>query len=143
MILTVLIYLVTVVGVIWAYMNAKAVTDIELEGIKGDQYINLDDSTKMDKIKNMIEIGKKIENGANTFLYQEYIIMTVFVVFFGALVFGIVDFVGNTTSKGFSCYATAAYVIGSFTSMICGWIGMKIAVVSNFRTTFKAMYIPQ
>ena len=35
-------------------------------------------------------------------------------------------------------YAVMAFIIGSLTSMVCGWIGMAIAVKSNFRTTFMA-----
>lgn len=63
--------------------------------------------------------------------------MAIFIVVFGAVVFFVVDFTGST--NGISVYATLSYVIGSVTSMICGYIGMKIAVQANFRTTYKAI----
>ena len=49
-----------------------------------------------------------------------------FIVVFGAVVFFVVDFIGE--GKAIAFYATIAFVIGSITSMICGWIGMAIAV---------------
>ena len=64
--------------------------------------------------------------------------MGIFIVVFGAIVFYIVDFTGNS-ANGVGFYATISYVIGSVTSIICGYIGMKIAVQANFRTCFKAI----
>ena len=86
----------------------------------------------------MLKIKNKISQGANAFLLKEYSIMTLFIAIFGAIVFVIVDLWGQEKVK-FRCYATVAFVIGSFTSILCGYIGMKIAVVSNYRTTFKAI----
>jgi len=37
-------------------------------------------------------------------------------------------------------YGTFAYIVGSLTSILCGYIGMRIAVAANFRTTYKAIY---
>ena len=66
--------------------------------------------------------------------------MCIFIVFFGAVVFVIVDYMGQLTAKKeFRLYATVAYVIGSITSMVCGWIGMSVAVKANYRVTYKAM----
>lgn len=33
-----------------------------------------------------------------------------------------------------------AFILGSIGSMLCGFIGMRIAVVSNYRTTYKALH---
>ena len=83
-------------------------------------------------------IGHRISEGANAFLAQEYTIMAVFIVVFGIVVLLVVDVFGQSTVK-FRFYATGAFIIGSLTSMLCGWIGMAIAVKANFRTTFKAL----
>lgn len=64
--------------------------------------------------------------------------MLIFIVFFGTVVFFVVDLLG-TEEKNIAFYATFAYVIGSLTSMACGLIGMKIAVKANFRTAYQAM----
>lgn len=32
-------------------------------------------------------------------------------------------------------FTTIAFIIGAVTSMVCGWIGMKIATDTNYKTT--------
>ena len=64
--------------------------------------------------------------------------MAIFVVFFSIVVFVMVDWLGSEV-PGFKLYATVSYIVGSLTSMVCGYIGMMIAVKANFRTTFMAM----
>lgn len=34
-----------------------------------------------------------------------------------------------------TCYTTVAFIIGAFTSIVCGYIGMRVAVYTNVRTT--------
>jgi len=63
--------------------------------------------------------------------------MSIFIVVFGGVVLLVVDLFGQEEFS-FRCYATIAFVIGSVTSILCGYIGMKIAVVSNYRTTYMA-----
>lgn len=68
----------------------------------------------------------------------EYGIMLIFIVVFGILVLILVDIFGQGSAKG-RCYALIAYIVGALTSILCGYIGMKIAVVANYRTTYKAI----
>lgn len=49
----------------------------------------------------------------------------------GALIFTCVD-------KYESFYTTFSYLLGAFTSMLCGAFGMRIATFANFRTTHCA-----
>lgn len=130
----VLIYLCGVIGLGWAYKCAQSVLEIDVQKIAetGNDY-----TSKRESIVNLISIGQKIETGADAFLSAEYKIMAIFVVVFGALVFYIVDY--SSSTQGVYFYATISYVVGSVTSMCCGYLGMKIAVKSNFRTTFKAI----
>lgn len=60
---------------------------------------------------------------------QEYIYLSGFIVVFGVILFFTVEPVFGTF------YTTAAFVIGGFTSIISGYIGMRIAVYTNVRTT--------
>lgn len=143
LLIPIVLIIVSIVGILWALFNAKAVSEINL--LESNSFISYDvlsdESGSQDvdeKIKAMLAIGRKIANGADAFLTQEYSIMFIFILFFGCLVLFVVDILGKEGS-GFSCYATVAYVIGSLTSMLCGWIGMKIAVASNFRTAYRAM----
>lgn len=120
-----------VAGLVWAYANHSAVKNVQLVS-QGDG------EEEEAKIQAMQSIGQKISDGANTFLSQEYMVMGQFIVVFSVVVFVLVDMLAKT-SPGFSMYATIAYIIGSVTSMGCGYIGMSIAVQANFRTAFKAM----
>ena len=63
--------------------------------------------------------------------------MLYFIIGFGIVIFWVVDFLGS--ERKFTPYATIAFVVGSITSMICGYIGMAIAVQANYRTTYKAI----
>lgn len=49
----------------------------------------------------------------------------------GTIIFACVD-------KYESFYTTFSYLLGAFTSMVCGVFGMKIATFANFRTTHCA-----
>jgi inorganic pyrophosphatase len=74
----------------------------------------------------MCKIAKTIQEGAMSFLYQEYTYMMMFIVVFSVILF---FFTGIPT--------TVAFVVGAVTSMICGYIGMLIAVYTNVRTTHQ------
>ena len=131
----IIIYLCGIIGLAWAYKCGMSVLEIDVQKLAsfGTEYRDLQPN-----IDNLIKIGEKISNGADAFLTAEYKIMAIFIVLFGALVFFIVDY-PTSGESGIYFYATISYVIGSVTSMACGWIGMRIAVKSNFRTTFKAI----
>jgi inorganic pyrophosphatase len=83
-------------------------------------------------------IGQKIERGASTFLRQEYCFMTVFIILFGAVVLILVDFYGEGSTFRSQCYAFVAFLAGCITSMICGFVGLTIAVKANYRVAFLA-----
>ena len=133
----ILIYASSALAVLWAIYNAVAVTSIKLQpqSSNGD-----DDKTHLltsNNIDMLLNIGEKISKGANSFLFQEYAIMSIFIVIFSGVVLVIVDFYGQEKFQ-FRCYATVAYIIGAVTSILCGFIGMRIAVAANYRTTYKA-----
>ena len=119
-------------ALVWALMNTLAIRKIKIRNTHEEEPLISND--KMDMIK---MIGERIAKGANAFLIREYSIMLIFIVFFSIVVLLVVDIYGQKT-VGFRAYATIAFIIGSLTSILCGWIGMSIAVASNYRTTFKA-----
>ena len=133
MFLVILIYSCCALGLLWAIVNAREVTSIELSAS------NPSKESDVRAIDMMLKIGGKIANGADAFLAAEYLIMSIFVVFFGIVVFILVDWLGAEGKRGIAFYGTIAYVVGSITSMVCGYIGMKIAVKSNYRTTYMAI----
>ena len=76
-----------------------------------------------------------ISEGAEAFLRAEYSICGYFVVVFAAVVFMFVSW-GQNVHMGF--LTTLSFVLGASTSIGCGYIGMKVAVFSNVRTTINA-----
>merc|ERR1719188_1172457 len=67
-----------------------------------------------------------IQEGAMSFLFAEYLYMAVYIVLFSII---LVFFTGVPT--------TIAFVVGAITSILCGWIGMRIAVYTNVRTAHE------
>ncbi len=63
--------------------------------------------------------------------------MSVFIVIFSIVVFIFVDYMGNEDG-GFTIYATISFIIGALVSILSGYFGMKIATMSNYRTTYMA-----
>lgn len=132
------IYILTIYGsvvlaLLWALVNAISISSIKVG--TDEESTSLVNS---EKLTVLCTVGERIADGANAFLYQEYMVMTIFIVFFGAVVFVVVDIYGHETHH-IRGYATVAFAIGAITSMLCGFIGMRIAVASNYRTTYKAM----
>merc|ERR1719375_538448 len=74
----------------------------------------------------MIQISTTIADGAMSFLFTEYLYMGAYVVVFSGILMYFT-----------SWEATVSFVVGALTSIICGWIGMKIAVYTNVRTTHE------
>ena len=136
----VVIYGSSVIGIIWAIIQAFAIKNIKVEA---NTSVDDDMNEKLQQrnIKCLVDIGTKISDGANAFLYAEYKIMSIFIVLFGIIVYVIVDILGAREDSGTKYYpfATASFVIGSTTSIVCGLIGMRIAVMANYRTTYKAI----
>lgn len=86
-----------------------------------------------EKIKKMESISKQIAEGSDVFLFTEYAYLLVFVFILALLIF----FFGE--KKQWTVYTTMSFITGALTSMLCGFIGMKIAVSSNYRTTYSAL----
>jgi len=115
-----------VIGVIFAFINFLSIKKIEIG--KGKQ-----DGVDGDAARELLpEVYGRIMTGAMTFLRVEYLIAVVFCIFFAALIGGLIAW-GADTSQGI--FTAVAFLVGAFTSMACGYIGMMIATYSNARTT--------
>ena len=76
----------------------------------------------------MKKISASIRKGANAYLKRQYIIVSIF---FGVVfvLLGVMAFAGVLTP-----YVPFAFITGGFFSALSGFIGMKIATLSNART---------
>ena len=83
-------------------------------------------------------IGVLITDGAIDFLVQEYTYLAVFSAVFTVVLALTVDLQEMSMEEypTNAPYTAIAFLIGSITSIIAGYIGMRIAVYTNTRTTF-------
>ncbi len=83
-----------------------------------------------DKMKT---IAGHIADGAMAFLAREYKVLAVFVVVVAALLA-----IGNYSNANSSPIVAVSFVVGALCSALAGYIGMKVATLSNVRTTNAA-----
>mmetsp|Transcript_4914 Transcript_4914/g.7282 ORF Transcript_4914/g.7282 Transcript_4914/m.7282 type:complete len:754 (-) Transcript_4914:478-2739(-) len=87
--------------------------------------------------RRLIEIYLAIYDGAESFLRAEYRICAMFVAVFTIIIFCLVSWGTDwdTTRGGLSALS---FLLGAATSIVSGYVGMKVAVYSNVRTTISA-----
>jgi H(+)-translocating pyrophosphatase len=125
------------VGIIYGILNYLRVRKVTLRALAADgDYTPLDKDHRnheLDKkqVDQMLQIGEYISNGAKAFLHREYLYVSVFLIIFTFIVWGACD--------SFSLPWTAVcFIAGGVTSVVSGYIGMMVAVQSNYRTAFEA-----
>jgi inorganic pyrophosphatase len=79
--------------------------------------------------RQMKHIASLVKSGAITFLKREYTYLAGFCCIFAVIIY----FTAEVNSLP---YTTCAFLIGAFTSMLCGYLGMLIAVETNWKTTY-------
>lgn len=82
----------------------------------------------------MKKIAKLISDGSMTFLHAEYQYMAIFVVLFAAIIAVSVE------REIGEFWNVIPFVLGAITSIISGYIGMRIAVKANVRTCKEATH---
>jgi len=94
--------------------------------------------TQQDALEMMLKISGLIRSGANEFLTKEYTYLTVFCGIFSVLIYIATDAqeMPNNSEIQYMPFTTIAFFIGAATSMLCGYIGMAVAVYTNVRTTY-------
>mmetsp|Transcript_17836 Transcript_17836/g.34540 ORF Transcript_17836/g.34540 Transcript_17836/m.34540 type:complete len:841 (+) Transcript_17836:56-2578(+) len=115
------------------YGEIDGKNDNKSEGVA----INKDDDESDSKEINekLVRISGLITKGANAFLFTEYMYMVAFMIVFGLIVLLVLGGVRNWTTGIGTCIS---FLVGCITSIISGFIGMRIAVFSNSRTAVKS-----
>lgn len=109
---------------------------IESEGLHDSTRLVNENHVDPNKVNEKIyDISKAITEGAETFLYREYVYMAWFMLGFGGVLLCALGFGNNWTA---AIFTTISFLVGAITSIICGYVGMKIAVYSNSRTAIQA-----
>ena len=128
-------------ALLWGVIQFYVISTIPLRSNGDSATTSLTGASKGDTSEKLTEIYTAIYEGAESFLQAEYRICAMFVVGFGALIFFLIswgtkdDDSWGWTRGGFTCLS---FVLGAVTSMISGYLGMKVAVYSNVRTTISA-----
>jgi K(+)-stimulated pyrophosphate-energized sodium pump len=86
------------------------------------QVKKLDEGTEL-----MKEIATAIQEGADAFIYHEYKVISKFAIIIAIILGVVVDW-----------YVGVAFIMGASMSALAGFIGMKIATISNVRVSNKA-----
>lgn len=137
-----LIYLFACSGIAFAGYCTHKVLAVKPHSIKKkDEERNTDEQESMigevelseEQVNKMRDISEKIGNGSDVFLFAEYIYLLIFTFILALLIF----FFGE--KKQWTVYTTMSFITGALTSMLCGFLGMKIAVNSNYKTTYSAL----
>lgn len=83
-------------------------------------------------------VGTKITDGAKAFLYKEYIWLTIWSCSFAIVLGSTVDLLEMNMQRAPTNfpYTATSYLTGSMTSILAGYVGMRIAVYTNTRVTF-------
>jgi hypothetical protein len=90
-------------------------------------------------LQTLNDCGQIITKGAVSFLNKEYLYLTIWSFLFAIVLGCTVDLLemNNKEVKTDFPYTAVSYLIGSLTSIIAGYIGMRIAVYTNTRVTFQ------
>ena len=133
------------IGLVWALIQFLLISRIKIqatpteeEGAPEEALLPSDTNTNNDETTNrLIEIYTAIYEGAESFLRAEYKVCLLFCSSFSVLIFLLVSW-GSSWDFCKGALTTVSFLLGAFTSMASGYLGMKVAVYSNVRTTISA-----
>jgi len=126
-------------ALVWAALQFAIISRIPVESAGTNEGSALVDSGSNDETTTarLVEIYEAIYEGAESFLRAEYAVCALFVVVFSVVIFGLIAW--GTNWEMTRAFLTAlSFVLGAVTSMGSGYLGMKVAVYSNVRTTISA-----
>jgi inorganic pyrophosphatase len=126
------------VGLLWALSQFIVITKIKIQSLGTDDSTGLisganDEATTA----RLVEIYEAIYEGAESFLRAEYTVCFWFIICFSIVVLTLVMWgTGWDVARG--VFTALSFLLGAITSMASGYLGMKVAVYSNVRTTISA-----
>jgi inorganic pyrophosphatase len=133
------VFLAGVVGIAWAYSQFRIIAKIPVESNSGNSESQPLTSSGNDaeKTARLQEIYQAIYEGAESFLRAEYIVCFWFISVFSIIVLVLVSW-GTGWDAARGVFTALSFLLGAITSMGSGYLGMKVAVFSNVRTTVSA-----
>jgi len=131
-----MILLIGGLAVVWAFLQFYIISLTPVKSADSNNRGNgMEEGLLQSQTSLLVEIYEAISTGADAFLRAEYKICILFCIPYGAVIIGLVSWGQNTTD---GVLTAVAFFLGAATSIISGYIGMKVAVYSNVRTTINA-----
>jgi len=115
------VIVILIIGIL-SLIVAKILTDTVEKAAVGNQ--------------KMQEIATAIHEGAMAFLTREYKVIAWFILIMAAIIFIFLDHPATAFNE--APWTALAFILGSLSSILAGYIGMKIATKGNVRTTHAA-----
>jgi inorganic pyrophosphatase len=134
-----IIFIAGAVGCLWALSQFYIISKIKIQSAaQSSESTGLvsganDEATT----RRLVEIYEAIYEGAESFLRAEYTVCFWFIICFSIVVLVLVMWgTGWNVPRG--VFTAISFLLGAITSMASGYLGMKVAVYSNVRTTVSA-----
>lgn len=126
------------ISLVWALLQFLIVARIPVQsGATSEETGLVSRSNDEQTTRRLVEIYEAIYEGAESFLRAEYTVCAFFVACFAVIIFFLISWgTGWDAARGF--FTALSFVLGAVTSMASGYLGMKVAVFSNVRTTVSA-----
>lgn len=127
----------------WAFLQFRIIAAIPIESVTRDgsggegQGLLSGGATDAVKTARLKEIYQAIYEGAESFLTAEYTVCAWFISLFSILILVLVSW-GTGWDFARGIFTAVSFLLGALTSMASGYLGMKVAVFSNVRTTISA-----
>jgi inorganic pyrophosphatase len=136
---TTIIFAAAVVALLWALIQFSIISKIPVQsgGGAGEQEGLISSGDDEAVSARLNEIYTAIYEGAESFLKAEYTVCFWFVLAFAILILILVSW-GTGWDFARGSFTAISFLLGAFTSMASGYLGMKVAVYSNVRTTVSA-----
>lgn len=126
-----------VFSMVYWYQTKQIIIDPSMDRDKDTTklVVNENDNDSSKQAAKIWEVYQLIYDGAHAFLYAEYRYIGYFIVCFSIIILLVL---GLTDSWPNAVFTVIAFIVGSLTSVLSGFVGMKIGVFANARTAIKS-----
>lgn len=125
-------------GFVFSFVYYKATAQIVLDPAKlresGKASLIINEDMNGKQAAKIWEVYNLIYDGAHSFLYAEYRFIAVFIVGFSCVILAAIWATENFED---AIFTVIAFIVGCVTSVLAGFIGMKIGVFANARTAIQ------
>lgn len=126
------------IAIVWACIQFAIIQRTKIGPVIDEErtFLKTGKTSSKKEMEVLKETYEAISAGAEAFLHAEYVICAWFCSAFAILIFVLISMSQDMKAGGLTSFA---FILGAVTSIASGYIGMRVAVYSNVRTTINAM----